>query len=337
VSAKCQQELTGTCASWSTETAVGSGAGLCGRALDAVAFSGALPERDPIRWREIPSDVLRSAIVDLVGRAISLVTIAAVGGVALLVALGGSIPAWVGGLIALGAAITVFVARRQVRKLRAAIAERDETIAVLQPLADSVPQLEEDVATLEWAASRHQAYGFHVVEMLELLQSTLAGHTSGVTMTDFITRGVLEPARDMLGESAPEGTRLSILYPKDDCLEMAFSSGHRLDSQRRYRMPIADSLSRVALEEGVLQHWDDVTTDDRFKPHESATRPFQSMVSVPIRVGDDVHAVFNVIAANASAFDPAEIAYIAALGSIVEVALGLFVKESLDAAQGRSE
>lgn len=295
--------------------------------------------RDSIRWREIPADVARAAIVDLAGRAISALFLAAIVGVAALIAFGGSIPAWVGALIAIAAAVIVYVAQRRVRNLRIAVSTRDETIAKLQPLADRVPGLEVERETLDWATTRHEAYGLHVVEMLELLQSVLAGHTPGVTMADFINRGVLEPARDMLGGSAPEGVRLSVLNPHGDCFEMLFSSGHRLDSQRRYTMRIADSLSRIALEDGVLQHWDDVTVDDRFTPNPNATRPFHSMVSVPIRVGADVRAVFNVIATNPHAFDPAEITYIAALGSIVEVAVGFTVKEAGAGAGGpqRSE
>jgi hypothetical protein len=273
---------------------------------------------DRIRLRELPADVVRAAVVDLAGRAISFVLLAALAAVVLLIAAGGSVPAWVAALIVVASAAIVYASRRRVRTLRTGIGTRDETIA----------SLEGDVEMFEWAAVRHETYGYHVCEMLELLQSVLAGHTPGVTMEDFITRGVLEPARDMLGESALEGVRLSILQPRDHYFEMAFSAGHHLQSHTKYRLRIADSLSRIALEAGLLQHWDDVTEDSRFSPNPQATRPFCSMVSVPIKVGDDVYAVFNAIATNPSAFDPAEVTYIAALGTIVEVAIGVMLKDA---------
>jgi hypothetical protein len=301
----------------------------------AVAFSADLEERrDPIRWREIPADIVRAAIIDLVARLISLGLLAGLGAVALLIAFGGSIPAWVAALVVVAAAAIACISWRRVRTMRNGIATRDETIATLQPAADEVPALEEHIEVLVWANTRRVTYGNHVCGMLALLQSVLSGQTPGVSMPDFITRGVLQPARDMLAESPAEGVRLSVLTPNEGCFGMLFSAGHRLDSHQRYRVPIADSLSRIAFEEGLPQFWDDVMSDDRFKANAMATRPFCSMVSLPIRVGDHVRAVFNTIATNPGAFDPADITYITALGTIIEVAVGVTIKESTATSAG---
>jgi hypothetical protein len=283
-------------------------------------------KHDGIRWRDIPADVVRAAVVDLVGRALSLVLLSACAGVVLLIVVGGSIPAWVAAVIAVGAAVIVYASRRRVRTFRTGISTRDETIATLQPLADRVPELENDLESCQWATQRHQTYGYHVCEMLELLRKVLTGQTPGVSIGDFITRGVLQPARDMLGESPAEGVRLSILHPRDGYFEMLFSAGHRLESHEKYRLRIADSLSRIALEDGILTHWDDVTEDSRFSANLQATRPFCSMVSMPIIVGANVGAVFNVIATNPEAFDPTDVTYIAALGTIIAVAIGVLSK-----------
>lgn len=314
------------------------------------------PRDDPFRLRDLPADIVRAAIIDLVGRAVSFVLLSAAGGVVLLLWVGGEVPAWVAALLAVCAvAIAVFY-RRRVWNLRMGERRREETIAELTAIADRVPELEAEVDALAevaarvrgldaelaelrpraarlseleaqmedvaWAYERSESNAHHVCEMLSLLRQVLAGDAPGVTMEEFIARGVLAPARDLLNDSVNGGVRLSILQrTPDEHLIMLFSSGHRLEEQKRYRVRLVDSLARFALEEGVTQTWGDVTTDHRFKP-DSSTGSFCSMVSVPIVIRQELTAVFNTTAPDPDAFDPADITYIAALGGIIEVALG---------------
>ena len=67
-----------------------------------------------------------------------------------------------------------------------------------------------------------------------------------------------------------------------------------------------------------------------FTPTPAATRPFRSMISLPIRNGEDILGVFNVISAEPNAFDPAEERYIASLGGVVNVAVSIFLRERLE-------
>jgi putative methionine-R-sulfoxide reductase with GAF domain len=47
------------------------------------------------------------------------------------------------------------------------------------------------------------------------------------------------------------------------------------------------------------------------------------MISIPLRRGEDIIGVFNVIASEPEAFDPAEAQYLASLGSIISVAVSV--------------
>jgi putative methionine-R-sulfoxide reductase with GAF domain len=108
---------------------------------------------------------------------------------------------------------------------------------------------------------------------------------------------------------------------------MTWAAGHDLNSQRKFRLPVKDSLAQISLEKGSTEVWEDVTKDDRFTPHPRARRPFHSMVSFPIRIGDETRGVFNVVSDHIGAFRPAETNYISALGSVINVAVGVLVKD----------
>lgn len=63
------------------------------------------------------------------------------------------------------------------------------------------------------------------------------------------------------------------------------------------------------------------------------------MVSVPILRGGTTTGVFNVLTAEESAFDPADINYLTSLGSIIQLAFGMGIEEvraKQNAAKGAS-
>ena len=93
-------------------------------------------------------------------------------------------------------------------------------------------------------------------------------------------------------------------------------------------------MSRFAFESGNAQSWDDVTAERMFTPNPEGTRPFRSMISLPIRNGEDILGVFNAISAEPYAFDPAEERYIASLGGVINVAVGILLKEPTEDADG---
>jgi hypothetical protein len=259
--------------------------------------------------QERAGDVVESAIVGLVGDLLKWAGVAALAAIGLLIWQGGSVPAWL--------AVAVVL----VTLLLAALARR--------PLWRQTAELHGVATFLDYALARHENYTSHVAEVLNNLQRVIAGDL-GVSMAEYIERGILEPAREYLMSEPSENVRLAILTPSaedDTKWKMVLAAGHSLPGREKYHEPIARTMSRYAYETGQPQSWNDVTIERGFSPTPMATRPFCSMISLPILSGDDVLGVFNVISAEASAFDPAEERYIASLGGAINVAVGLWLKE----------
>lgn len=294
----------------------------------------------PWTQRRVPryaGQVLHAATVDLVGRLLTGLLLAAGGGLGLLIWKGGSVPAWVAVLavvIVVGISILLGVrAGRERERFAVALASRDEHIG---ELTDRVSELEthtsdyEEIADSEgrihWALERFELYTAHTADVLDRLQRVLAGELQGVSIPNYIERGILDPARDVL-QGPHDDIRISVLLPQGDRWTMIWCAGHSLDGQKKYAAPIADTLSRVAYESGEATYWPDVTEDDRFSANPNATRPFHSMLSQPIMNGSHVVGVLNVISSVTDAFDPAEQQYLASLGSVIGVALGVHLEK----------
>lgn len=264
------------------------------------------PERGPSSFGR---EVLRSAFVGVVAAPISAGIIAVLTLVALLVFAGGSVPAWLLVLaVVIGVAISLVTHRRD------------------------APDLHFVTDALE----RGDAYARHLELVLGDLQRVVAG-ALGAELNDFINRGLLEPARQVLTQQPDEGVRLSVLMPNPADGErwvMRWSAGHSLTGEHSYNQPIKETLSRYAFESGESQRWDDVSEDRAFKQNEAASTPTRSMISVPLRRGDQVVGVFNAIAAVTDVFDPAEERYVGALGGVLAVAVGYFLgQEDASASQ----
>jgi hypothetical protein len=113
------------------------------------------------------------------------------------------------------------------------------------------------VANRFWReAELHAEYAEHIALTLDQLQAVIGGGIPGVTLEQFIERGVLHPGRDMLMKNQARGAdvRVSILVPEGEEFVMAYSAGHTPEGHARFRMRIAESFSKHAYEQGPSSH-----------------------------------------------------------------------------------
>jgi GAF domain-containing protein len=266
---------------------------------------------------ELSQDVLRAAMVDIVSKALSLLALAIAGLVVLFVLQGGSLPAWIC-VLEFGLILVLIVLARRRGQRSASLIAREAEVAALQQEAE----------LYGYALDRHQIYSDHVAQVLDHLQRVVSGDIDS-PIPDYIQRGILEPARDVLNLGDPsQEARLSILLPDDNDFVMAWAAGHSFGSAEKYRVPRNKTLARLALETGALHAWDDVTEDDRFEQNPHANRSLHAMVSVPLLRGDQVIGVLNAIASKPGVFDPAEESYLLSLGGVLSVAVNVWLEQS---------
>lgn len=170
-------------------------------------------------------------------------------------------------------------------------------------------------------------YALHVSQILDHLQQVLAGALPGVTVGEFIDRGILGPARDMLMLPAKEDVRLSVLVPDGECFRMPYAAGHRLPSQRKFELKIDESMARFALYDGEARYWPDVTAEAQYRRHPRGERPWRTMVSLPIKVGDTVVGVLNALSTDTDAFTVQDRLYMEQLASIISVVASATVQK----------
>ncbi len=267
-------------------------------------------EGDGNRVERVGKEIVRAAAVDLTGKALIFVGGSFLAAFALLIWQGGSIPAWT-------VAILVVVVAG-IGALRRA--------ALRRGLRDA----EDEASTFLDALLRHEEYSRHVAQSLDTLQRVVSGDIS-VSVDRYIEQGILEPARDLLMEQTAENVRLSILLPDPEAPEhwwMAWAAGHSLAGKAKYAEPIKDTLSRHAYERGEQQAWPDVTQDRSFQQNPRASAPTRTMLSLPIRRGDEVLGVFNAVSSEPDAFDPTEETYLVSLGGVIAVAVNVWLEAS---------
>src|SRR5918994_1016432 len=136
------------------------------------------------RTENLGGQILRAAVVDLVGRAVIAVLGALLLAFGLLVWSGGEIPAWV-----------VF-------------------LVLLLVLAGAVGLLRRQGRVLAELA-RHSEYSRHLQNSLDALQRVISGDVDA-EIPYFLEQAVLEPALRILTEKPAEKVRLSVLLPADD-------------------------------------------------------------------------------------------------------------------------
>lgn len=168
-------------------------------------------------------------------------------------------------------------------------------------------------------------YETHLYDVLESLQKVVRGTIPGVTVDVFIEQGVLSPAREFLTRGEGEDVRLSILEPHGEEFRMAHAAGHTLESKQKFRLPIEGSFAGFALQSEQIEATGDVDLDERFVRHPKARpgREYKSIISVPIRSGEETVAVLNVISTFENAFEEADFNYVRLIGAVLNVVWSL--------------
>jgi hypothetical protein len=195
--------------------------------------------------------------------------------------------------------------------------------------------LQSKISALESRANllgAYETYAEHVRDALALLRQRIEGELPRISIRDFIEIAVFEPAHKLLlrdhTDAARGDVRFSVLRAVGDDFVMANehgllpARGHRPESRQEFRLPIKDSFAGVAFNTGRVQSSNDLSNDERFKPHPKADsgREYQSMVSVPLWGSGEVDGVLNVLATRKNAFSPVDRTYITLLASVIDLA-----------------
>ena len=248
------------------------------------------------------SEIFHAAAVDVAGKALSFILITALSVVGLLVWRGGSLPAWAVVLVVIvGAAMVT-------RQMRVGAALRREL-------------------------GRHNEYSRHLQNSLDALQRVISGDVDA-EIPFFLEQAVLDPAQRILSEKPAEKVRLAVLLPDDDNRDlwsMRWSAGHSMIGKLKFAEPIATTLSRHAFESGEAQYWANVTEQTEFRQNPLASAPTHSLVSIPIREGDEILGVFNAISSEKEAFDDAEQTFLASIAGVLAVAVSVWHQGQGDA------
>jgi hypothetical protein len=258
---------------------------------------------------QFTKDVLYSALVSVTAKALGRAAFVLGALMVALIVAGWNVPAWTLAAMVLLAVALVYVTRRvtgrEAQELR--------------------PKLE----AAENKLDRYDSYSSNLCSVLDTFQRVNTKDIKGLTMGGFIERGILIPARDVMQENGhPSDLRLSVLLVSEGHFSMAWASGHHVESQRKYRVPIDQTISKVAYEKKTIQVWKNAPEEERsFVINPKATRGFKSMVSIPILMGDKTHGVFNILTDRENAFDPADVNYLTSLGSIIQLAFGMAIQE----------
>lgn len=187
---------------------------------------------------------------------------------------------------------------------------------------EKVKDAERDLrATREETAER---YAQHIDDALRLLEQAISRKVPGdVTLTDFVTQGLFEPAQGALAETGTRGeVRFSVLRAENDVFNMTIALGQGLDSRKAYELPVKDSFAGLALNSQEVEWSNDLKNDPRYKPHPKAKpeREYQSMVCVPLKHANQANHVLAVIATEKEAFSAADRIYLKTLTRIADVA-----------------
>jgi GAF domain-containing protein len=183
-----------------------------------------------------------------------------------------------------------------------------------------------DNESLAKEVGRSGEYSGLLQNSLDALQRVISGDVDA-DIPHFIEQGVLEPARRILTEKPAENVRLSVLLPSSEAPDrwsMPWTAGHSIVGKSKYDQPIADTLARHAFESGEPQNWPDTTKQTEFRQNPLASSPTRSMISIPIRVGDEVLGVFDAVSSEKDAFDETEQTFLASVSGVIAVAVSVW-------------
>jgi GAF domain-containing protein len=255
------------------------------------------------RLEKLAGEIFRAAAIDLAGKWLNWVIGILVIALAFAVWKGGSVPAW---LLLIPTALVVLLVILAARRLHAKGVDNES-------LAKEV--------------GRNTAYSGLLQNSLDDLQRVISGDVD-VDIPSYLEQGVLDPARRILTEKPAENVRLSILLPSTedpDRWSMPWAAGHSLAGKAKYDQPIADTLARHAFETGKPMNWADTSEQTEFRQNPHASAPTCSMVSIPIRVGDEILGVFDVVSSEVDAFDETEQTLLASLAGVIAVAVSVWI------------
>ncbi len=257
---------------------------------------------------QFAKDVLYSALVGATAKVLSWTSFLLGALIVALVVAGWRVPAWTLAAMALGAVALVYLTRRVVGR--------------------EAGELRPKLANAEDVLDRHDSYASNICSVLDTFQKIVAGDIE-MSMSVFIEQGILIPGRDVMHENGrPSDLRMSVLIPTKGHFVMAWASGHSVEAKQKYKVPVDQTISKVAYEKKTPEVWKNAPEEERaFMKNPKATRGFKSMVSIPILRGGDTAGVFNVLTDEEAAFDPADVNYLTSLGSIIQLAFGMAIKE----------
>jgi len=263
------------------------------------------PEKGLQRFAD---EVFYSSVVSITSKALLAAAAALLMAMVALIATGWDVPAWTLVLMALLTVVLMYVTRR--------VAGREAN--ELRPKVDKA----------EDELDRHESYGRNICSVLDTFQKIVAKDIE-MSMATFIEQGILIPGRDVMQENGrPSDLRMSVLIPVEGHFQMVWASGHSVEAKQKYKVPIDQTISKVAFEKQAIQVWKNAPEEERgFVKNPKATRSFRSMVSIPVLRGGSTTGVFNVVTAEEAAFDPADVNYLTSLGSIIQLAFGMAIKE----------
>lgn len=272
------------------------------------------PQKLASEWLERPQVTNREAlVVGVLGGLLTSGLIYAVGvalSVADVIEFDSSIPVWLAAVVAgLALAFGLLLG-----------AHKGATADLLKGRITDLEARTKELAT-------YQTYAEHLRDALADLRKALAGELPAFSLRDFVENGLFEPAQRLLGRSGERGEiRFSILHPEGDDFVMSGDAGlfpalgHSLEGRQQFRMPMVDSFSLHAYQHGKIFASGNLSEDDRFTPHQKATRPYESIVSIPLWKWGEVDGVLNVVATRAEAFNAADRSYLSLLGAVADVA-----------------
>jgi hypothetical protein len=162
-----------------------------------------------------------------------------------------------------------------------------------------------------------------LTEALESVQLAIASDDPW-DLDALVERGVLGTVRGLLIRKGDEDVRLAVLFPADDPpvhWRMRWAAGHRPESVRNYHHEIDETLAGIAFRRGDYVERGNVRDDPDFRPNPRETRPFKSLVAVPLRVEERIVGAFSVVSTVENAFESTDIAFIKVIGALLDVIL----------------
>ena len=179
------------------------------------------------------------------------------------------------------------------------------------------------LAELEQAFAESE-YGKRLLrDVLESIQTSIASEDDW-QLDQLVERGVLGPVRGLLIRAANEDVRLAVLMPRNegpDRWRMRWTAGHRHESVRAYNQEIDSTMAGLAYRRGELVKSEDVRADERFQANPRETRPFRSLVAIPLQVEDRVVGALSVVSTREGAFAARDISFIQVVAAVVDVLL----------------